>query len=242
MKKIFRLISFLLLSLHAMSQNWEWARELSVWDDFSKVKEDAAGNKYWIHNDQHTPDSINFTILKKNSTGNTLWQLKVNNAWMNSFILDKTGDLYLVGNIWDTATFGNEIFVPVQGFTSAFICKVNSSGVIAWTKQAIGKGYFDLTSITSDFVNNLYISGRFGEMAILGDSTQLSSLSPNTFFICAYNLSGNLKWAKKADHNTSTCFSLGGGIRLDHVNNILVNITSCNQDYQADSVKYQGNY
>lgn len=179
-------------------------KQTNKWTDFSRTNKDAAGNKYSVRNDQRTPDSINFTLIKTSASGRCLWKMNVPGAYSNSMITGKSGEVYMAGLVHDTVVLGAHTLAPVAGFTSTFICKINPDGSIAWAKQQIGKGYFDLTSINSDFSDNIYVGGRFGYMAILGDSAQLTSQVSNTYFISAYDTQGDLKWAKQADASFNT--------------------------------------
>ena len=114
-------------------------------------------------------------LLKYDLAGNLQWAVSggsVTDDFGNSIAADDEGNIYQVGDINYTATFG-DFTVPHYGFTDIFIAKYNASGVCQWATSAGGPIYENGSSIDVQG-NNIFIGGGFNEEAVFGDTSVIS--------------------------------------------------------------------
>jgi hypothetical protein len=82
--------------------------------------------------------------------------------------VDSSGNSYVTGVFWDTATFGTHS-VTSYGWTDVFVAKVDPTGT-SWEWAARGGGnYTDYVfGICGDSSGNIYITGHFNRIADFG--------------------------------------------------------------------------
>ncbi|MDD4937412.1 MAG: hypothetical protein PHX34_00110 [Candidatus Shapirobacteria bacterium] len=162
--------------------------------------------------------TYNPIIVKYNSSGAVQWARSVtqgpNNSYFNSVTIDRSGNIYAVGNIYSTSTFtfGNQ--TVNGGYNSGYngvVVKYNSSGEVQWAKStATG------TSITSYFYGaatnndgNIYVVGQtFGgtKPVIFGDETVTGGYNGSDYnpIIVEYNSVGKVAWVKSTGVGSSS--------------------------------------
>ena len=81
---------------------------------------------------------------------------------------DKIGNAYVTGTFNNSATFGSHVLSG--NAVNAYLAKFNSSGKVAWVKQAvnINNAYTISESVTTDKNGNVYIVGNITGKAVFG--------------------------------------------------------------------------
>ena len=162
--------------------------------------------------------SSDIFIAKYDSSGNLLWVKQAGGPSFDrgySVTTDNSDNFYVTGYFKGTAAFG-DTSITTYGDRDVFIAKYDSSGNLLWIKQG-GGSYWDYGySLTTDYLNNVYITGSFFESAVF-DGTSLTSAGHNDIFIAKYDSSGNLIWVKQAG---GTSYDRGKSIIADNSGNI----------------------
>ena len=128
------------------------------------------------------PFTSDIFIVKYSSTGTLLWDKRAGGIYddMSTCITtDKIGNVYLSGYFGSSSiTFGSTILTNTGslGTDDFFLVKYNSSGGVIWAKSAGGIGNDVVSSIATDSLGNLYITGNFKSSFItLGGNTLINS-------------------------------------------------------------------
>ena len=203
------------------SGNFIWAKTFggNDVDICYEIKTDAQGNIYTTGAYKNTVDfdpgagtdnhtsagNYDVFVQKLTPSGNFVW------AKTFGELSDDQGfsiDVDAAGNIYTIGTFKNTVdFDPSSGtdnHTSAgdadiFIQKLNASGNYIWTKTFGGTSYEIGTSIATDKLGNIYITGRFQNTADFdpGPGTDNYTSAGNfDVFIQKLNNSGGYVWTK----------------------------------------------
>ena len=145
-------------------------------------------------------------IQKTNATGQVVWAVKAGGPGSDrgiSVACDATGNIYVTGYYYGTATFGSFTLNSVSGSQDIFIAKLNSSGVFQWAKSAGGSMGEDPYAIAVDNLNNVIVTGEFEGTSTFGTTTLTSTTNPYTntpsfdVFTCKYDGSGNFLWVQQ---------------------------------------------
>ena len=148
-------------------------------------------------------------ITKLDSNGNLLWVKQFTQGGFNDFkslALDKHGNIYAVGDFDHTMDFdpGSGVFSMSSSGIDIFMLSLDAGGnFLGALKLDCSSASFGNT-INLDSLGYLYISGYFeGTLdADPGSNTYyLNALATNIYtgFICKYDVSGNLIWAKTTE-------------------------------------------
>jgi hypothetical protein len=170
-------------------------------------------------------------VSKLNSSGTVVWAKNfhglmgtTNLCEIHGLTLDQNGDIYVAGHFRGSVDFDPG---PLDQFLSSgnsltydgFICKLDANGNLLWVKK------FGASTTTSTYVysmssfifGNFYLGGMFSGIVDFdpgpGTSTltsgQASSFYMDNVFVCQFDASGNLSWARKmGGDNTSQCRSV----------------------------------
>ena len=117
--------------------------------------------------------------------------------------VDDSGNVYTTGSFYGTVDFDPS--AGVHNLTSyaddIFICKLDSQGNFVWAKQMQNGPYGGGAglAIVLDAPGNIYISGRFYSTVDFDPGPGVYSLTAGGphGFICKFNASGNLAWARQ---------------------------------------------
>lgn len=145
---------------------------------------DSSGNMYFLSTIYTAPYKY-FTILKTDSSGTISWAKRYRftdgTNEPSNIVADSTGNIYVAGHYQAT----NSI---------SYLCKIDSSGTVLWTKTLSKASTYVWTSGLSIDADSTYIytSGFSG------------SYSANKATINKYDLSGNLIWQKSIDLSGAT--------------------------------------
>jgi len=210
-KAMITLVVIIATNLFGYSQpNFLWAKQAGGAnnDNGNEIAVDGSGNSYITGGFQGTATFGNTTltsageydlfIAKIDEDGNFLWAKKVGGVgpeYGNSIAVDGSGNSYITGFFYGTATFGNTTLTSA-GY-DIFIAKTDASGNFLWAKKAGGTNYDSGNSIAVDGSGNSYITGYFFGTATFGNTT-LTSAGWTEIFIAKIDASGNFLWAKKA--------------------------------------------
>jgi hypothetical protein len=161
-------------------------------------------------------------IAKYNSSGVVQWVQSAGGANSDSgksLAVDDSGNSYLVGEYFGTASFG-AIDKISAGSGDIFIAKYNSSGTIQWVESAggllrdIGRG------VALDATGNVYVTGTYENTAAFGGGAiNPLSMGGIDIFIAKFNASGVVQWVQSAGGNS---FDAGYSIAIDTSDNVFV--------------------
>ncbi|TXJ01005.1 MAG: hypothetical protein E6Q32_05410 [Neisseriales bacterium] len=185
---------------------------------------DAAGNSYVTGASPGDGGSSarNYFILKFDNAGTVVWSrvggVYGGQTYGRSITTDSLGNSYVVG---DT----NHAITGAQtGRIDFFIAKYDSSGTLAWVKQAgVSGGDSVALGVSMDSSSNAYITG-YTTKAFSGQTQH----GAEDYFIAKYDSSGNQVWIKQvggSDINNDV--TEGKGISVDaNGNSYITGITN----------------
>ena len=149
--------------------------------------------------------SYDIFITKLNAAGNFVWAKQMGGSGVDigyAISTDTIGNVYSTGYFRSTADFnpGAGTFNLIsEGIRDIFISKLDSSGNFVWAKQMGGTGYDNGTAMNIDSFGNLLVTGVFQDTVDFDPGTGIVNLiSGGLFdiFICKFDTSGSLLWAK----------------------------------------------
>jgi hypothetical protein len=224
------------------SGNFIWAKHLgSVDEDHGySIAGDPYGNVFTVGYFRDTADfdpgagtfnlvsagAVDIFVSKLDSSGNFKWAKSIggsgdDNAW--SVATDGLGNVYATGYFRDTVDFDpgagtfNLIGDPAS---SVYILKLDSGGNFAWAKYLGTPDRVLGFSITTDILNNVYVTGIFVGTADFDPGSGVFNMSRSTggsLFICKLNSAGNFIWATQFGDTLDTW---GNAIKVDGAGNI----------------------
>ena len=163
-----------------------------------------------------------FTSLGIAQTGDWVWVKGAGGTLhdvSNSITTDLAGNVYVAGYYKsDTMDIGNIVLLnDSMSLPDIFIARYDASGNFIWAKRAGGTGSDIATSIVTDAVGNIYLTGTFNSSLIHFGNKTLSNTLAGSFdvFIAKYDSSGNVLWVKST-----------GGPNDDVANNIVIDRNS----------------
>jgi hypothetical protein len=149
-------------------------------------------------------------VAKYDSDGTLLWLKRAGGTGSDiahGIVVDSAGNIGIVGEFQNTATFGNHSIVAL-GLGDAFIAKYDSSGNNLWVHKGGSTIIYQTdraNAIAADGSNGFYVTGDFTSTATF-DSLSVTSIGPNAsdIFLAKYDTNGAIQWL----HH-------GGGIHAD---------------------------
>ncbi len=269
MKK-YLLICFSLLALSSslIAQSWLWGAQatgtIKANDNGCAVATDRAGNAYLAGD---FGSSIKFGpynltcysycayLAKYNSAGIIQWAtqpIQQSNGDVcnsTSLVTDKKGNVLMSGDFDDSIKFGS--FTLVSGSyasSSVFLAKYNSNGSVLLATApkilplASGAQCF---SVTTDLLENIYITGYFHDSLSFGSFTLRNNPlynGENTFLV-KYDSSGNVLWAKQSNTSSVNGNGFSNSVTTDKWGNIyLTGMFSDTVAFGIDTLRSQGQY
>jgi len=206
-----------ILKLNAKGE-YQWAKTIggSGFDSGTSISTDADGNVYITGSFYGTVDfdpgeeskeltskgKSDVFILKIDFNGNFKWVTVMGGKDLDvgqSISIDTLGDVYVVGNFYDTLTFDSGLGIEdliAKGITDIFVLKLDANGNIKWAKS-VGGNYWDTgTSISTDNESNVYLTGSFGDTADFNPSKVEQEIVTGNIFVLKLDSNGNYKWVK----------------------------------------------
>jgi gliding motility-associated-like protein len=181
-------------------------------------------------------------ISKSTSAGQIIWATKAGGAGSDratSVKADATGNIYITGFYYGTATFGSTILTSISGSQDGFLAKLDPAGNFLWAKSFGGNLSEWGNAVAVDELGNPIITGQFQGTANFNGTTLTSMINPNTLFssfdvfVAKYTSSGNITWVKQGSAKYD---DRGLDIITDNSNNIYV----CGQF--SDTVQFQNTH
>lgn len=158
------------------------------------IKVDSSNNVYvgatvkdsiQIDNTLISTSSKEDLILKFDSTGNLIWNVKINTLLANT-------SLELEDIAFDNS---NNAFIAVDNFTNSYVAKLNSTNgtLISTITQSDVK---IISSISIDSDSNIYCAGSCAtQMSVFSDVSSPTNFLYNSYLV-KYNSSGAFQWVK----------------------------------------------
>lgn len=139
-------------------------------------------------------------IIKYSPDGDFLWLNQfggVEDNYVNDISTDTFNNIYFTG-------YNNS---PTSGSNQIYTASFNESGIFQWQRSTIGIGFYDKgTGICVNNMNNIFVTGAFGDTKIFQGSNALTQDSVvisngiTDIFLAKYDLSGNLIWVQNVDN------------------------------------------
>ena len=164
--------------------------------------------------------SSDIFVAKYNSSGTLQWVQSAGGTNADSgysIAVDGSGNVYVTGYYYGTATFGATTTTSV-GAGDIFVAKYNSSGTLQWVQSAGGTGTDIGNSIAVDGSGNVYVTGYYQGTATFGGIAKIS-VGSNDIFVAKYNSSGNMQWVQSAG---GPSIDIGQSIAVDGSGNVYV--------------------
>jgi hypothetical protein len=112
---------------------------------------------------------------------------------------DMNGNVYIAGKYEQDAVFSGTT-LPNQGNHDIYLAQYSSNGTLNWIRTGGGFNGDYAHAVTCNKTSNVYIAGEVedGNATIVfpGSTITLNPEGNNDVFIAAYDLNGNLEWAK----------------------------------------------
>ena len=141
-------------------------------------------------------------IASLDSYGNYQWIEQIGGTWWDvprSISIDNNNDIILSGILSETVSFGNTDTSAISnGSSDAFIAKYSTNGDFYWVKSFGGIEDDGNIAASSDFENNIFLSGFF-KGNVYFDGIPLTSYNEYDYFICKLSTNGSVIWAKKIE-------------------------------------------
>jgi len=195
--------AFLLKLTHG--GNVVWARKINA-TNFSRpnsIKIDGSNNIFITGKYSELGAGDGFFITKYDTNGNQNWfniyGMNIYTKEVYSITSDNSGNLIFCGRYLSTITLGSITLTATNATldTDGFIAKADANGNILWARKITspGQGRDELTSVTTDSQNNIYVGGNVDSTAIVEDI--IIPLSPSSkSIIIKYTPNGTPVWIK----------------------------------------------
>lgn len=153
----------------------------------------------------------------------------------NSVTTDNTWNIIIAGYFGWTGTdlFGTSL--TQSWLYDIFVSKLDTSGVLLWSKKAWGSSTDSATSVVTDTSGNIIVTWSFGWTSTDMFGSSLSASWTTDTFLVKLNASGSLVWLKNGGGNGSSSITSANGVAVDRFWNIYVVGT-----YDTDSIALFG--
>ncbi len=232
------LLFALIILKNSYGQFWAYNAGGTNVDEANSVTTDNNGNVYttgYFGVSAQFSSTISFIsegasdifITKHNSSGELIWA-KSAGGWGEdrgfSIKSDDTGNVYVTGFFYGTATFGSQT-INSSGAQDVFLAKYDTNGNLLWVVKA-GGVYADIANgVAVDNNGEITITGQFKESATFDSNTINSLIDPSTgnycinTFIAHYDNTGNFLWVKSGVCNKD---SRGINLSNDNIGNLYI--------------------
>ncbi|MFO7524739.1 MAG: choice-of-anchor D domain-containing protein [Ignavibacteriaceae bacterium] len=143
---------------------------------------------------------LDVVILKYSPDGDFIWLNQfggIEDNRVNDISTDTFNNIYFTG-------YNNS---PTTGSNQIYTASFNEAGVFQWQRSTTGIGFYDKgTGICVNNMNNIFVTGAFGDTKIFEGSNALTqdsiviSNGITDIFLAKYDVSGNLIWVQNVDN------------------------------------------
>ena len=123
--------------------------------------------------------------------------------WGRDVAVDNAGNLYVVGEFYETVDFdpGNGVQEQISnGKDDIFLSSFDTSGNLRWVKTWGGTKYEDCRAVTVDGSGNIYIAGGFRDIVDFdpgpGTDEHTSTIGAFDIFLSKFDTEGNYQWVR----------------------------------------------
>ncbi len=197
--------------------NFNWAKKAggNMDDGGISVATDMIGNIYLLGNfkspnivfgsttltNVSSTNYMDLYLVKYTSNGIAIWAKSAGGTDHDiaySVAVDNLNNAYITGFFYSPSILFGSITLN-NANSQMFIVKYNPSGTVLWANTAIGAIQYH-PSVTTDNLNNVYVTGAFSSSTIVFGGTTLlnadtTAVTCDVFFV-KYNPSGSVLWAK----------------------------------------------
>ena len=144
-------------------------------------------------------------VLKMDTSGNFIWAKDIGgNYWTSggAIDVDSQGKVYVSGFFYNTTDFDpgpGTYTLASNGAKDVFISKLDSDGNFLWAKTFGGIEDDEPVALKIDEHDNIYTTGSFRDNVQVNTqtvTTNLISSGIKDMFICRFDSTGNIRWAK----------------------------------------------
>lgn len=220
--RIILLFFVLLFFISANAQTFQWAGAFVAKSHANSIKTDSKGNVYTTGAFTDTVDfdpgpgvynlistgSNDIFISKLDAYGSFVWAKSIGGIGSDegsSIAVDTLGGVYITGSFENTADFdpGPGVFNMIsQNYEDIFISKLDSNGNFVWAKRfGSSVGYDKGSSITTDAIGNIYITGGFDYTVDFDPGPGVLNMTAAGYgdiFIIKLDSNGNLVWVNQS--------------------------------------------
>jgi hypothetical protein len=145
----------------------------------------------------------------------------------HSTAVDGSGNVYIVGEYWDTISFGSDTLKGRGGAYlggGLYIAKYDSNGLLTWAKNTVTPGNYNGPfgeSVVTNKNSDVYVTGAFLN-TILFDTDTLTANGVYSTFLVKYNSNGNVLWAKQGIVPSSSSNGFSQSCAVDKFGNVYV--------------------
>lgn len=246
MKNILSLL-FIFSFIITKAQTWQWLAPSTSVTSYSilnvspgEIVSDKTGNTFSVgsfSNVLNASPTISITsvgnkdvyLIKRDPNGNALWAKRFGGTAEDVGIgitLDKTGNIIICGRFRQTMSMGTYSLSSNGGF-DVFIAKLDNNGNTIWAKSFGGPNSTEWetgTDVTTDTLNNIYVTGHFFSNTTLAPGIVLSASGAKPdMFVLKMDVLGNYMWAKKGASTTGGLdYDDGTAIKVSHDQNSVI--------------------
>ena len=130
---------------------------------------------------------------------------------------DRLGNAYGCGSFMDTIGIGSYTLKASGAYSSAYLVKYSSTGSVLWAAQSANTNNTGASSVATDKVNNVYITGAYRGDAAFGPFTLLSTSGTHSLLV-KYAASGVVLWAEPSVNGNA----VANGVCTDGKDNAII--------------------
>ncbi len=184
--------------------------------------------------------SMNFFIVKYNSSGNVIWaKSSTGSSAGRGICADVHGNIYVIGDFNSATIALDSVVLTSVGSLDLFLAKYDTLGNVIWAKNAGGTDAEIGQSINVNANGNIFVTGQFHSPSVSFGSSTITNTSGNNgygdFYIAKYDSMGNALWANSAGGGGQYDDS-GYGISSDAYGNVYVIGEFCSPTITVGSI------
>lgn len=163
----------------------------------------------------------NVFVAKYDPSGNVAWVRGAGSTGTDrarGIAVDGMGNVVVAGYFRTTITFGGTTLTTTGTGTDIFLTKYDNAGNVLWTQSAGGTVDDKAWGVTTDFSNNIIMTGFFQGTATFG-SQMVTGSGNEDIFVAKFAPDSSLVWAETA---TGTGINRGWDVATDASGSVLV--------------------